>query len=261
MTVDERGGIGSKEDTGANQFLDAAPAASWRTLFEPCREIGIGNESCVQRRIEITRRDGVALQPMLGPIRRHTLRQIADGALGCRIWRNRGSRQRRLHACDVDNLSGAALDHMTGDRLANIENARDVRPQKPLEGVGGKILQRRAKLHAGIVDENVDRPRLGFERIHGSTRGLVIGGIEWQHMHLTCKVFSRLGKLFLVAAIEHQFGASSRQALGERKPDTLGRTRHQGTTPFQIEKTKRHRFLRFFISTLVASLVYVIDNI
>ena len=50
-------------------------------------------------------------------------------------------------------------DHVPRDGLADMKDAGNVGAQESLPLVGREILERRAKLHAGIVNEDVDRRR------------------------------------------------------------------------------------------------------
>ena len=61
-------------------------------------------------------------------------------------------------------LPRAARDHVPRHRLADVEDAGDIGAQQLLPVVGREILERRAELHAGIVDQDVDRPDFGLDR-------------------------------------------------------------------------------------------------
>src|SRR3989338_3965435 len=105
MPVDETGRIRGQKDAGPHQLLTLAPAPRGRALFQPCREIRIRHQRRIQRRVEIPRRNGIAIQPVFGPIGRHAFGQIAHRPLGRGIGRNRGPRQSGLHRSDVDDLA------------------------------------------------------------------------------------------------------------------------------------------------------------
>jgi len=78
---------------------------------------------------------------------------------------------------DVDDFAPAAGDHRAGNRLADVEDARDVGGQELLPLIDGEVLERRAKLHPGIVDEDIDRP-IGESRRDAGCRVLRLGDVE-----------------------------------------------------------------------------------
>ena len=87
VPVDEAGRLGRQEDRCADQFFDLSPPARRRALFQPGAEIRVGDERGVERRIEIARRNRVALQPVTGPVGRHALGQVRHRALRGRVGR------------------------------------------------------------------------------------------------------------------------------------------------------------------------------
>lgn len=111
--------------------------------------------------------------------------------------------------------------------------------QQALERVRREILERRAVLHAGIVDEDVDGPDVGLEAVDGRTGRGVISGIEGER--------SRAGngargsrKLGLVATVENDLRTGLGQAARKRKADTLRRSCHQRSASCQIEQVDCH---------------------
>src|SRR6267154_3350969 len=123
MTVDEGRRPAGKEHGSPDQLLDIAPAPGGCPLFEPARKFRIVNQRLVERGFEVTRRDRVDLQAVFGAIGAHAAGQVLDGALRGRVRRNSRPRQFTLHGGDVDDLTPAATDHVTGDGLTDIERA------------------------------------------------------------------------------------------------------------------------------------------
>lgn len=95
----------TKEDAGAARNTAApiarryCPSVRRASLFQPCREFLAIDLSLIERRIEIARRDGVCLQAVLGPIGRHSARQVLHRALGCRIGRD--ARAEPIHSAPM----------------------------------------------------------------------------------------------------------------------------------------------------------------
>lgn len=258
MSVHEGRGIGRQENAGADKLFDLAPAAGRRALLKPCRKGFVGDEGCVERRVEVTRRNGVALQAVFGPVGRHALRQIADSALGGGVGRDAGAGKSGLDAGDVDDLAAAAADHMTCGSLTGMENRGDVGLQQALEGIRRKILKRCAVLHAGIVDENIDGADIRLETVDGLAHRFMIGGVEGERPCALDACGSRF-QLRLVAAVQNHFSPCFRQPLRQREADALGRTRDQGAAAGKIEQIKAHCFLQSLDIAFMQ--VYVIDNI
>src|SRR5262245_24645280 len=123
MPVDERRGDARKKNRRADQFVDIAPSAGRRPLFEPGRKGGIVDQRLVQWGLEIARRDRIDLEAVLCPIGAHAASQVLDGSLGRGVGRDAGTRQFALNRRDVDDLAFAARDHVARDGLADIEGA------------------------------------------------------------------------------------------------------------------------------------------
>ena len=79
---------------------------------------------------------------------------------------------------DVDDLSLPAWDHAPGDRLTDVEHGVQIGPHELAPRLGWKILERRAPLDAGVVDEHVNRPDLLFDRGDAALDALRIGHVE-----------------------------------------------------------------------------------
>ena len=119
----------------------------------------------------------------------------------------------------VDDLAAAPRDHAGHDRLGEEERRREVRRDHAVPGLGREILDRRAVLDAGVVDQDLDRPVRALdacdERLH---RGAVE---EVAHLGARGADGLRPGlELFPVAPDHHHRGARRREPFrhGEAKP-------------------------------------------
>ena len=64
--------------------------------------------------------------------------RLRHRALGRRVGRNAGTGELALHRSDVDDLALAARDHVPGDGLADVEDARNVGAEQLLPLLDGK---------------------------------------------------------------------------------------------------------------------------
>jgi hypothetical protein len=243
MAVDKGRRLAGQEHGGADQFLDIAPAAGRRPLFEPAREFRIVDQRLVQRGLEVARRDRIDLQAVLGPIGTHAAGQVLHRALGRRVGRDARPGQFALHRGDVDDLAPAAPNHVTGDGLTDIERARNIGGEQLVPFLDREILERRAELHAGIVDQDIDRAGISLNRLDTLLNGLRARHIEFGHRYLVPggrQFRRRRSKLAAVAAVEDNFGAVFGKTSREREPDALRRTRDERPLAGQFEQFKCH---------------------
>jgi hypothetical protein len=243
MAVDKGRRLAGQEHGGADQFLDIAPAAGRCPLFEPARKFRIIDQRLVERRLEVTRRDRVDLEAVLGPIGTHAAGQVLHRALCRRVGRDARPGQFALHGRDVDDLAVAAPDHVTGDGLADIERTRNIGGEQLLPFLDRKVLERRAELHAGIVDQDIDRAGISFNRLDAVLNRLRARHVEFGHRYLVPggRQFRRSrSKLAAVAAVQDDFGAVFGKTLREREPDALRRARDERPLAGQFEQFKCH---------------------
>jgi hypothetical protein len=132
---------------------------------------------------------------------------------------------------------------MTRDGLTYIERARNIGGEQLLPLLDGKVLERRTELHAGIIDQDIDRPGISLDRLDTVLGGLGERHIEAGHRYLVpdgrqsrrCKI-----KLGCVAAVQDDFGAVFGKAVREREPDPLRRAGDERPLIRQVEKFKCH---------------------
>src|SRR5271163_3686732 len=126
VAIDETRSVGAKEDRGADQLFDVAPAAHRRAACEPGRELLVLDQRLVEFGGEIAGRDRVDAQPVLAPIGRHALGEHLHRALGGGVGGDIGAREFALHRADVDDAAFLARDHRPGDSLAYVENTVEI---------------------------------------------------------------------------------------------------------------------------------------
>ncbi len=139
-------------------------------------------------------------------------------------------------------LPRLARDHVPGDRLPNEKDAGDVGLQQFLPFVGWKILQRRTKLHAGIVDQYVDGADVLFHGVYGGGDGIAIRHVEERDRYFSApcpQLFRGLLDPHGRAAIEDDAGAVGGQSLRDRVADALAGTGDQRTFSGEVEQFAR----------------------
>src|SRR6266852_1527149 len=243
MTVDEGRSLAGQKHGGPNQLIDISPTGGRRSLFEPAREFRIVDQRLVERGLEVTRRDRIDLETVLRPIGTHAAGQVLYGTLRGRIGRDPWTRELALHGCNVDDLAPAARDHVTRDGLTYIERARNIGGEQLLPFLDGKVLERRAELHTGIIDQDIDRTGISLDRLAPLLGGLGESYIEAGHRYLVPGGRqSRRGRIKLtrVAAVEDDFGAMFGKALREREANALRRAGYERPLARQCEQFKCH---------------------
>ena len=132
---------------------------------------------------------------------------------------------------------------MTGDGLTYIERARNIGGEQLLPLLDGKVLERRAELHAGIVDQDIDRAGISLNRLDAFLGGLGERHVEADHRHLvpgSCQFRRSRIKLAGVAAVQDDFGAVFGKTLRECESDSLRRAGDERPRTRQVEKFKCH---------------------
>jgi hypothetical protein len=108
VSIHERGSLSRQEDGRADQLVELAPAAGRSAFLQPGGKFRIADRCLVQRGLEITGRDRIDLQSVLGPVRAHAARQVLDRAFGRGIGRDAGPGELALDRSDVDDLATIA---------------------------------------------------------------------------------------------------------------------------------------------------------
>lgn len=132
---------------------------------------------------------------------------------------------------------------MAGDGLTDIERARNIGGEQQLPFLDRKVLQRRTELHAGVVDQNIDRTGLVLDRFDAVFGGLGLGHVETSHRYLVPgrRQSRRRGiELGCIAAVKNDFGAVLGKALRKRQTDTLRRAGNERPLAGQRKQFKCH---------------------
>lgn len=78
----------------------------------------------------------------------------------------------------------------------------------------------------------------------------MIGDVESQNIAAIADPGSGCGKLSFIASVDDHGCARRPQALRQGKANALRRPRHQRAATRQIEKTKRHGILHFYLDNI-----------
>jgi hypothetical protein len=102
-----------------------------------------------------------------------------------------------------------------------------------------EILQRRAKLHSGIVDQYVNWAEMCFDVGDACCGSRRVGNVEYgaaRFVALGGESIGGIADLRGVAAVQNDFGAVPRQPLRQRQAYALAGSRDQRSRACQIEK-------------------------
>ena len=113
---------------------------------------------------------------------------------------------------------------MTGDGLAHMEDRGNIGLQQPLKSIGWKIVQLGAMLHAGIVDQNVNRANLSLKAIDSTPHSFVICCIKGQGMHgcaFIAQLLPRGLELRCIAPVEDKVRPCPGQSSSQGKTNAL----------------------------------------
>ncbi|SIS82263.1 hypothetical protein SAMN05878426_106146 [Phaeovulum vinaykumarii] len=122
--------------------------------------------------------------------------------------------------------------------MADVKGRMHVGPHQQVERLGGKVLERGAVLHPGIVDQDVER-RLGVKSVDGGAHGRPVGLVEGQRVHPVAFGAQPLGRSpqpVGVARIQHHLRAGLGQPARKRQPDAHRRAGDKRGAPGQIEQ-------------------------
>jgi len=102
---------------------------------------------------------------------------------------------------------------------------------------------RRALLHPGVVDEDVDGPRAGLDRRDAGLDRLLVGDVEGRDRGLAAgggQGLVRSLELAPVAAVQYDMSAGFGEAFSQCEPDALAGAGDQCDLAFQAEQRQRH---------------------
>ena len=98
-----------------------------------------------------------------------------------------------------------------------------------------EVLERRAELHPGVVDQDVDRAELGLDAGDAGGDGGGVGDVEGRGRGAGDGGGGR-SQAVGVAAVEHDRRAVDGEALGEREADALARAGDEGAAAGEVEE-------------------------
>jgi hypothetical protein len=153
-------------NTAAPTRSSTSPAARRRAVDQPVAELGVVDQRLGQLGLEVAGPEAIDLNAVLAPVDRHALGEHLHRALAGGVGRDVRPAQLALHRTDVDDLAAPARDHPARDRLADDEDAVDVGAHQLVPVGLGELVERRASLHTGVVDEDVDRADLTLDPLH-----------------------------------------------------------------------------------------------
>lgn len=112
--------------------------------------------------------------------------------------------------------------------------------QQPFE-VGRRDLQQRlAVLHAGVVDEDVQRAQVVLDLPDRASYGRLVGDVEGRRVDLGPGLLGQFLPRALqrprVAAVQDEFGARLGQSGGEGGSDAFAGAGHQGAAAGEVEQ-------------------------
>jgi hypothetical protein len=144
-----------------------------------------------------------------------------------------------LHRADVDDLAALARDHAARHRLADDEHAVDVGAHQLVPVGLREFVERRTALHAGVVDEDVDRADLALDALDRGGGRVGRGHVERERMHrraFAAQPGRGLLQLGVVAAVEDDRRTGTGQPAREREADAGARAGDEGDAPAQVEE-------------------------
>ncbi len=95
-------------------------------------------------------------------------------------------------------------------------------------------------LHAGVVDEDVERPDLGLDRGDAGVDRRAVGDVEGDVMHVPAQARGRPLQRLLVARVQRDRAARLHQPAREREADPAARAGDERATAADVEAAVRH---------------------
>src|SRR5215471_16465931 len=128
---------------------------------------------------------------------------------------------------------------MTRNGLSNVEDARDIGPEQLLPLLRREILQRRAELHARIIDQDISGSDRLLDLGDTFTNGFGAGYVEARHrdfMPAGLETRRRSVELAAIAPVQDHGGAMLGKSPRDRQSDALRRSRDERTPAGEIKQ-------------------------
>src|SRR6185436_11959962 len=212
--------LGAQVDDQSGDFIGLAEAPE-RNLRQDLRVEDFLGYRGNHLGADVTRRDGVHGDALARDLERERLGKAVDPGLGGGIVGLAESTLLPVHRRDVDHPAPAALDHAVHHLLGHVEARIEVGAHHRVPVGLGHLLERHVARDAGVVDQDVDHPDLGLDRVHLARAVVVV-----DHVHRESAE--------VVAAALHLFQPRSVFRIGGRIGDdhAVARVGHLGRDRF-----------------------------
>src|SRR3954462_10448277 len=198
---------------------------------------GLG-ERLGHRGLDVARSHHVGRDVAAAQLAGQRLGEADQPRLGGRVVRLAGVAHHAHHRGDVDDPPPPALHHPPDHLFAEREGAGQVGAQHPLPVVEGHASEQVVGGDAGVVDQDVDLPEVGWQALQPLAEGLGLGDVERQRPGAApagVDVGGERLELLLVARRHHHPRPLEGQELGDGLADPLGGAGHQGGLVVQLE--------------------------
>jgi hypothetical protein len=164
--------------------------------------------------VAISRGDRVHGDVLARPFERQRPREPENARLGGRVIRLSELALLAVDRADVDDAAECALAHPFDHVAAHVEHRAEVRVDHFPPLLGAHAMQCRVARDAGVVDQDLDRPQIGFDAAHAGRAGLEVGNIP----PVRCdRALARELRRRLVVALIH--GGDPMSGLFQRQGD------------------------------------------
>ena len=150
----------------------------------------------------------------------HALGEHLHRALAGGVRRDARPAQLTLDRADIDDAATAARHHVPRHGLSDEEHAVEVGAHQHVPVGRIELVERRAALDAGVVDEDVDRADLGLDAGDRLDHSLTVANVEGTHMHRQAffpQACRRSVQTRRIAPDEHCQAGAAGERGGERR--------------------------------------------
>src|SRR5207249_3752481 len=143
---------------------------------------------------------------------------------------------------DVQNLSAAALDHVTAGKLRKAKHAREIYFDYLLPIIFGIINRGRAPNCAGVIDENIELPEVFDRLLNQSRRRFASTQItsHWECLFPNLRYRFASGARRVRVSVTGYVRAGFSQRGRDGLPESGRSARHQSDFAIESERIKDH---------------------